>query len=186
MQEELLSILAMRQVDKHEKYLGIPTIIGKSKKMVFSALKDRIWKKLSGWKEIFLSRAGKEILLKSVIQAIPTYIMGVYKIPAGVIDDIHAMMARFWWGQEDDKRRVHWKSWKDLCTPKFLGGMGFRDLRVFNDALLGRQAWRLTSNPNSLLNRFFMRNTIREKNFLDARLGVGGSYSWRSVVKSVI
>ncbi|XP_056695804.1 uncharacterized protein [Spinacia oleracea] len=78
---ELLDILKMKQVDEHAKYLGIPTIIGRSKKSVFAALKDRIWKKLQGWKEKLLSRAGKEVLIKSVIQAIPTYIMGIYKLP---------------------------------------------------------------------------------------------------------
>ncbi|XP_021770497.1 uncharacterized protein LOC110734358 [Chenopodium quinoa] len=107
--------------------------------------------------------------------------MGVYKIPAGVIDDIHAKMSRFWWGQEQDKKRVHWKSWKDLCTLKCLGGMGFRDLKVFNDALLGRQAWWLTCNQDSLLNKVLSAKYYEGKRFVDAHLGVGGSYSWRSI-----
>ena len=93
--EELTRILQMRQVEKHEKYLGIPSISGRSKRAIFDSLLDRIWKKLQGWKEKLLSRAGKEILLKSVIQAIPTYLMGVYKIPAGIIQKIHSAMARF-------------------------------------------------------------------------------------------
>lgn len=49
----------MRQVDKHVKYLGIPTVPGRSKKAIFGALKDRIWKKLQGWQEKLLSSAGK-------------------------------------------------------------------------------------------------------------------------------
>ncbi|XP_021721994.1 uncharacterized protein LOC110689521 [Chenopodium quinoa] len=96
----------MKWVDKHGKYLGIPTIIGRYKRMVFEALKDGIWKKLNGWKEKLLSRVGKEVLLKSVIQAIPTYLMGVYKFPAGIINDIHSMMARFLWGNNDGSRRI--------------------------------------------------------------------------------
>lgn len=61
-QEELMELLAMLLVDKNEKYLSIPTIAGRSKKMVFMALKDRIWKTLQGWKEKFFSRARKEVL----------------------------------------------------------------------------------------------------------------------------
>ena len=72
---ELTRILNMRQVDKHDRYLGIPSISGRSKKQIFDSLLDRIWKKLQGWKEKLLSRAGKEVLLKSVIQAIPSYLM---------------------------------------------------------------------------------------------------------------
>ncbi|XP_021741334.1 uncharacterized protein LOC110707615 [Chenopodium quinoa] len=161
MQEELLEILAMSRVDTHGKYLGIPTIIGRSKRMVFMAMKDRIWKKLSEWKEKFLSRAGKEILLKSVIQAISTYLMGVYKLPASVIQDINSMMEKFLWGSCDESRKVHWKSWSDLYTPKCLGRLGFRDLRVFNEALLGRQAWRLVKFHNSLLDKSWVQNTTQ-------------------------
>lgn len=55
-------------------------------------------------KEKFLSRAGKEILLKSVIQAIPTHLMGVYKLLVSVIQRIHSIMAGFWLGQNGDKQ----------------------------------------------------------------------------------
>ncbi|XP_057251802.1 uncharacterized protein LOC130591872 [Beta vulgaris subsp. vulgaris] len=110
--EVMISTLLMRQVDKHQKYLGIPTITGRSKKMVFRELLDRMWKKLRGWKEKLLSRAGKEVLIKAVIQALPTYLMGVYKIPMAVIKEIHSAMARFWWGGKGAERKMHWLSWE--------------------------------------------------------------------------
>lgn len=143
----------MKLVQVHEKYLGIPTIIGRSKKTIFAALKDRIWKKVQGWKEKLLSRAGKEVLIKSVIQAIPTYLMGVYRLPSGIIDEIRSMTARFWWGSMGPQRKVHWQSWDSMCTPKCLGGLGFRDMSVFNEALLGKQAWHLVSSLDSLFGR---------------------------------
>lgn len=102
-----MELLGLRLVDDHGKYLGIPTIIGRLKKYVFAALKERIWKKLQGWKKKLLSQAGKETLIKSIIQAIPTYIMSVYKIPASVINEIRAMTARFWCGILDTGRKVH-------------------------------------------------------------------------------
>ncbi|XP_021721052.1 uncharacterized protein LOC110688593 [Chenopodium quinoa] len=119
---ELMSIPSMRQVDRHEKYLGIPTIVSRSRKAVFEALTDRIWKRLQGWKEKLLSRAGEEILLKSVIHAIPTYLMGVYKLPATVVQRIQSAMARFWWGTSEGKRKTHWRNWSSMCTLKCLGG----------------------------------------------------------------
>ena len=48
------------------RYLGLPSFIGKSKRVIFGFLKDRSWKRLQGWKNQFLFRAGKEILIKSV------------------------------------------------------------------------------------------------------------------------
>lgn len=55
----------------------------------------RVWKKLQGWKEKLLSRVGKEIVLKYVIQTIATYVMGVYRFPVAIVNSIHYAMARF-------------------------------------------------------------------------------------------
>lgn len=90
-----MEMLGLKEVDKQEKYLGLPAIIGRSKKAIFSGLKDRIWKKVQGWKENFLSRVGREFLIKSVIQAIPIYMMSIFRLPEGLINDIHSMFAKF-------------------------------------------------------------------------------------------
>ncbi|XP_021717271.1 uncharacterized protein LOC110685117 [Chenopodium quinoa] len=77
-QREITATLGVREVDRHGKYLGLPTIIGRSKKEIFASLKERIWKKLQGWKEKLLSRPGKEVLIKAVAQAILTYMMSIF------------------------------------------------------------------------------------------------------------
>ncbi|XP_048497854.1 uncharacterized mitochondrial protein AtMg00310-like [Beta vulgaris subsp. vulgaris] len=146
--------------------------------MVFRSLLDRLWKKLGGWKEKLLSRAGKEVLLKAVIQAIPTYLMGVYKFP---VDAISSAMARFWWGGKGEARGMHWLSWEKLCKPKCMGGMGFKDLAVFNDALLGRQVWRLIHFHVSLLSRVMKAKYYPNCDVLFASLGHSNSFSWRSI-----
>ena len=131
-------------------YLGMPTWVGRSPTNSFSFLTGRLWKKLNGWSDRPLSRAGKEILLKSVAQAMPTYVMSCFQLPIGVCEKMKRPISNFWWGVEDGRRKVHWRSWKWLSSPKYLGGMGFRDLAIFNLALLGKQCWRLLTNANSL------------------------------------
>ena len=62
----MLHILGVKEVMKFDSYLGLPTLIGRARYHTFSYLKDKIWKKLQGWKEMLLCRAGKEILIKAV------------------------------------------------------------------------------------------------------------------------
>ena len=58
--------LGVHEVDRFESYLGLPTLVGRAKYQTFSFIKDRVWKKIQGWKGQLLSRAGKEILIKVV------------------------------------------------------------------------------------------------------------------------
>ena len=64
-----------------EQYLGLPMIVGKSKTNTFKGVREKITKKVTGWKEKFISQAGREILIKNVAQTVPTYTMSIFKIP---------------------------------------------------------------------------------------------------------
>ena len=81
---EFLSILGPMQDSRHGKYLGLPSVIRKSKIQVFAKIKEKVAKKLSGWKEKMLSLGGKEILIKVVAQVIPTYTMNYFLLPKGL------------------------------------------------------------------------------------------------------
>ena len=162
----IVNILGVKEVDRQEKYLGLPTVIGRSKKVTFACIKECIWKKLQGWKEKLLSRPGKEILIKSVAQAIPTYMMSVFCLPSGLLDEIHSLIARFWWGSNGGERKMHWHSWDSLCLPKSMGGLGFRDLHCFNQALLAKQACRLSQGDSNLLARVLQARYYKNVEFL--------------------
>jgi hypothetical protein len=63
---------------RFDTYLGLLALVEKSRTAVFRNIIDKVWKKLHDWKLKFLLQAGREILLKAVIQAIPTYCMSVF------------------------------------------------------------------------------------------------------------
>ena len=125
--EEIKLSLHVPAIQHYEKYLGLPSFVGRGKKACFTQIKERIWEKMQGWKEKLLSQAGKEVMIKVVVQSIPTYSMSVFKLPIGLCKDIEAMIRKFWWGQGETKK-IHWVKWSDLCSSKSVGGMGFRAL----------------------------------------------------------
>ena len=82
-----------------EKYLGLPMVGGKSKVGTFKEILERITKWVMGWKEKYILKAGREILIKIVAQAIPTYSMSIFRIPKAMCDSINSVLAKYWWGQ---------------------------------------------------------------------------------------
>jgi hypothetical protein len=129
----------MYQETNGGKYLGLPTYIGRERSRAFVYLKEKILRRIRGWKEKFLSKAGKEILIKAVAQAIPTYAMACFDLTKSLCDEITQAICQFWWSQQEDEHRAHWISWEKMMRPKEEGGLGSRDLHSFNLAMLARQ-----------------------------------------------
>uniref|UniRef100_A0A803NVQ6 Chloride channel protein n=1 Tax=Cannabis sativa TaxID=3483 RepID=A0A803NVQ6_CANSA len=169
--EEAFSSSEIPMTNHLDKYLGLPQCFGRSKSSSFNSLKDRIWTYLSKWNGKFLSKGGKEVLLKAVIQAIPSYAMSVFKLPDSFCNFVEKEMANFWWGIVDGKYKLHWKKWKLLCNSKSLGGLGFRSLKPFNQAMLAKQAWRIHTNQSPLLTQLFKAKYFPRTPFLDSSLG---------------
>ncbi|KAK2373903.1 hypothetical protein QL285_074905 [Trifolium repens] len=153
--EDLSRILGVKLVLGTGIYLGLPSMVGRSKKSIFSYIKDRIWKRMNSWRGRALSKAGKEIMIKSVLQAIPSYIMSMFLLPSSLIDDIEKMINAFWWSggnnNNNNNKGIHWLAWERLACPKAHGGLAFRNFEAFNKAMIAKQVWNIVQNPNSLV-----------------------------------
>ncbi|XP_042969072.1 uncharacterized protein LOC122301754 [Carya illinoinensis] len=165
----------------YERYLGLPTVVGRSKFNTFRVLKEKIWHRISNWKNNFLSQAGKEVMIKAVLQAIPTYTMSVFKLPIRLCNEINTMFSKFWWGNHQKEGGIPWRKWEKMAGQKGNGGLGFRDLGCFNLALLAKQGWRLIKSPNSLVLVILREKYFKHSNFLDVKLGTKASLIWRSI-----
>ncbi|KAH9782340.1 putative reverse transcriptase/RNA-dependent DNA polymerase [Citrus sinensis] len=130
-----------------------------------------------------LSRAGKEILLKTVAQAMPNYAMNIFLLPLELCRELERMMNSFWWGKKGNgSGGITWMRWDRLCKLKTHGGIGFKRLHLFNVAMLGKQGWRLLTNPNTLVARLFKARYYPNTSFAEAQLGSNPSYVWRSIL----
>jgi hypothetical protein len=164
-----------------EKYLGLPMSIGHAVKETFEYLPARVKEVIGSWSGRATSCVGREILLKSVAQAIPTYSMSCFLLPADTYKKMRQAIANYWWGSSADNRHIHWLRWERLTQPKTQGGMGFRDLKLFNLAMLGKQGWRLMVQLESLCARVLKGRYYHDSDFLDCSRRKKSSHTWRAV-----
>ena len=123
--QDIQAMLGAQVFNDCEQYLGLPMVVGKSKVNTFKGVGEKIAKRVIGWKEKLISKVGREILIKTVAQVIPTYMMSIFRLPKHVCDDINFNLALYWWGQMPDEKKVHWISWKRLVILKTWEGWAF-------------------------------------------------------------
>ncbi|WVZ54110.1 hypothetical protein U9M48_004965 [Paspalum notatum var. saurae] len=130
-----------------------------------------------------LSTRGKEILIKAVAQAVPTYSMSCFKLPKGLCQHLEGLIQSFWWGSKEGKRKTCWVAWDDLIKPKYMGGLRFKNMEMFNLALLARQAWRVLQDSESLSARVLKAAYFPHCDLLEAELGSSPSKIWQSILE---
>ena len=102
--------------------------------------------------------------------------------PNTLCDEMTSMVRKFWWGQTNEKTKMSQLSWNKVCTPKEEGGLGFRDLKTCNLALLAKQGWWHQTNTFSLVYRALKARYFPNGDFWGAEMGSWPSFTWRSII----
>jgi hypothetical protein len=149
----LADILSCRIGVLPMSYLGMP--LGASYKAVgvWNPIIEKIERRLAGWQKLYLSKCGRLTLLKSTLASLPTYFMSLFRIPVSVAKRIERLQRNFLWGGLGDENKIPLVNWERVCTPLAQGGLGIRDMILFNKALLGKWLWRFEIEESKLWRR---------------------------------
>lgn len=109
---EVVRILGVSVADNIEKYLGLPCMVGRSKLRAFAVIRDKIKARISSWTNRVLSIGGREVLIKAVLQSIPTFAMSYFLLPKSFCKELEALLAQ---QKSHNKRGIHWCEWTSLC-----------------------------------------------------------------------
>lgn len=132
------------------RYLGVPVGQQGTRSSTYNYVLDRAKQRMSNWKCNQLSFAGRLTLTKSVLQALPSYVMQTTPLPVALCDSLDQVSRSFVWGDSATGRKIHWKRWEGLCTPKDAGGLGLRQSRLMNQSFMMKAAWKLCKEKDSL------------------------------------
>ncbi|KAJ8558281.1 hypothetical protein K7X08_005047 [Anisodus acutangulus] len=96
---------------------------------------SKVAKRLNEWQGKMLSYGGRTVIIKSVLQSLPTYTLSALKSPKGILNLIEKHMARFFCIPSNERRKHHWSSWSTICNTKEEGGIGIRSMNDIANTL---------------------------------------------------
>lgn len=126
--------------------------------------------KLSGWKRHTLSMAGLLVLVKSVIHALPSFLVQIYMIPKTQIAKMDQICRSFLWGNSDAaQRKFHSVAWNLLCSPPCAGCLGIWNLAGVNRALITKLAWNICTVAEKPWVQLIKAKYLRGRKLLDVQ-----------------
>jgi hypothetical protein len=181
----ITGIIPYKQTSSAPYYLGLPLIIGKSKKDAFQPILDKVIKRIDGWRAKTLSQAGRTVLIKATASAIPAYSMSTFLLPDLICNSLDKMFKDFWWGFPKDKvRNLSLKSWSSMCIPRNLGGLGFRSMKATNLALIAKLGWKFISDHDCLWVQQLRTKYIKYGDFFSTSSPTNASVIWKGILQS--
>ncbi|GKV25593.1 hypothetical protein SLEP1_g35004 [Rubroshorea leprosula] len=182
--ERMAYRLCCKAGDLPFKYLGTPVGGNHRRIALWQPLVNSFKKKLASWKGRNLSLGGRITLLNSVLSSLPVYLMLAYKIPKGILFSLDKIRRNFLWGGMGERKKINWVNWEKVCRRKENGGLGVKDLRKFNMALLGKWWGRLAKGEDGLWSKVisskYGENGGHWLDWVRDRSG-GGSLWWRDI-----
>ncbi|CAN1345714.1 Transposon TX1 uncharacterized 149 kDa protein [Linum perenne] len=164
------------------RYLGLPLIANKLKIKDCDALIQKITKRITGWSARTLSFAGRLQLVNSVLFSLAQYWMSIFLLPSSVLKRVQQLCFSYLWGGDDKSGQKAKVSWYEVSFPKKEGGLGLRNLKTWNQALIFRLLWDVFASQGSIWVAWLHHYRIKGRD-LAVLSTSAGSWVWRRLLK---
>eukprot|EP00253_Pinus_taeda_P015369 PITA_15369 len=138
--KEAIELLGFRIGSLPSRYLGSPLTLKPWQKAHWEKVLANMERRCKHWTNRALNFAGRLVLTKAILQAIPQYMLSVLPAPKGILDQIRTIQRSFLWSGNSEKRKWSLVAWKKLCRPKNRGGLNLVDPLVVN-RVCGAKIW---------------------------------------------
>jgi len=180
--QPILEILHMPEGSLPVRYLGVPLVTKRLSSSDCECLVNRITARIDSWLVKNLSFAGRLQLLSSVLLSMQVFWAKVFIMPKRVIHLIEQKLNRFLWSGSDSK--AHAKvAWSKVCLPKREGGLGIKDIAIWNQASMLNHVWNLFSKAGSLWVAWTEANWLKGRSFWTVPIPTSCSWSWKKILK---
>ncbi|OVA12650.1 Reverse transcriptase zinc-binding domain [Macleaya cordata] len=106
--------------------------------------------------------------------------MTCFPIPKATINKLEAKQRDYWWGK-DSPKGLYLKSWSAICKPKSVGGLGFKNLQLFNKSLMAKLAWRMLTEQDQLWVKVLKHKYFPSSSPLNPIQVRQGSWVWKGI-----
>ncbi|GJX65445.1 RNA-directed DNA polymerase, eukaryota, reverse transcriptase zinc-binding domain protein [Tanacetum coccineum] len=165
------------------KYLGVPLITKKITANDCEPLVEKVKSRILDWRNKALSYSGRLQLIASVLSAMQIYWASVFLLPKNVIYEINKMLKGFLWCQGELTKGKAKISWKSICKPKEQGGLGIKNLQVWNEVLIVKQLWKVIAKKDTLWVKWVNTENLKGKSIWEITAKTNSSAGWKEMLK---
>lgn len=180
--QEILGALQAKPAGDSEKYLGVFISQSSSQQdQTHEVLVNRFHGRMVGWKMHLLSYAGRLALIKSMLISLPVYFMSIAQLLTATIKAINKLMRDFLWGKLGGERYMVPIAWHKVCCASDEGGLGIRDVELFNKSLLLKVVWQLTQNQDRIWVKVMRAKYYPRGGLWNVKGIAGSSKLWKTI-----
>lgn len=181
-QDSALSLTGFSRGALPVNYLGLPLISGKLKLRDCEPLINKLCAKIDHWTCKFISQAGRAQLVAVVLFGIQNHWANFLFLPKSVLKKIQSVLSHFLWSGTYHGPCQFKVAWSECCYQKSEGGLGFKDLFLWNKGAIMFQLWRIIKRVKSVWVDWVHSTILHRKAFWTMKLPSNCAWGLRKIL----